>query len=237
MNSPQAQHITKLIGEMIVLDNQPFLISEDLGFMRLIKHVAPRYHIPSRHHFSDTVIPNLVKRAEAAVAKMLEKAKHFSFTSDIWTCSHTNDSFISLTAHWIDEQETKVPRQSIVLKSSFFPGSRTRQRIAEEFESMLSKWTIDHSKCHIIVTHDNASNITNAIELADLMGSPCFIHTLQLTINDAIFSQRSLRDMIAKAKRIVTHFQHSALRSSRLAEIQDDLGLPKKKLNQDVATR
>jgi hypothetical protein len=236
MNSRQAQHITKLIGEMIVLDNQPFLITEDLGFMRLMKHVAPRYHLPSRHHFSDTVIPNLVKRAEAAVTKMLEKAKHFSFTSDIWTCSHTNDAFISLTAHWIDEHETKVPRQSIVLQSSFFPGSHTGQRIAEKFESMLSKWTIDHSKCHIVVT-DNASNITNAVELAGLMGSPCFIHTLQLAINDAIFSQRSVSDMIAKAKRIVTHFRHSALGSSRLAEIQDDLGLPKKKLIQDVATR
>ena len=236
MNSRQAQHITKLIGEMIALDNQPFLISEDLGFMRLMKHLAPRYHLPSRHHFSDTVIPNLVKRAEEAVAKMLEKAKHFSFTSDIWTCSHTNDSFISLTAHWIDEQETKAPRQAIVLQSSFFPGSHTGQRIAEKFESMLSKWTIDHSRCHIVVT-DNAINMTNAVELAGLMGSPCFIHTLQLAINDAILSQRSVSDMIAKAKRIVTHFRHSALGSSRLAEIQNDLGLPKKKLIQDVATR
>ena len=158
---------------------------------------------------------------------MLEKEKHFSFTSDIWTCSHTNDAFISLTAHWIDEHGTKVPHQSIVLQSSFFPGSHNGQQIAEKFESMLSKWTIDYSRCHIVVT-DNASNITNAVDLAGLMGSPCFIHTLQLAINDAIFSQQSVSDMIAKAKRIVTHFCHSALGSSRLAEIQDDLGLPTK---------
>ena len=142
MNSRQAQHITKLIGEMIVLDNQPFLITEDLGFMRLMKHVAPRYHLPSRHHFSDTVIPNLVKRAEAAVTKMLEKAKHFSFTSDIWTCSHTNDAFISLTAHWIDEHETKVPRQSIVLQSSSslgaIPDSELRKSLKACCQSGLS---------------------------------------------------------------------------------------------------
>lgn len=236
MNSPQAQHITNLIGEMMVLDNQPFLIAEDLGFMRLIKHVAPRYQLPSRHHFSEKVIPNLVKRAEAAVAKMLEKAKHFSFTSDIWTCSHTNDAFISLTAHWIDEHEIKVPRKSIVLQSSFFPGSHTGERIAEKFKNVLLKWNIDLSRCHIIVT-DNAGNISNAVELAGLMRSPCVIHTLQLAIKDAIFSQRSVNDMIARARRIVTHFHHSALGCSRLAEIQDDIGLPKKKLIQDVATR
>ncbi|XP_028412932.1 zinc finger BED domain-containing protein 4-like [Dendronephthya gigantea] len=237
MNSRQAQHITKLIGEMIVLNNQQlFLIAEDLGFMHLMKHVAPRYHLASQHHFSDAVIPNLVKRAEAAVAKMLEKAKHFSFTSDIWTCSHNNDAFISLTAHWIDENETKFPRQSIVLQSSFFPGSHTGPRITEKFTSMLSKWTIDSSRCYIVVT-DNASNMTNAVQLAGLTGSPCFIHTLQLAISDAIFSQRSVSNMIAKAKRMVTHFRHSTLGSSRLAELQSDRGHPKKKLIQDVATR
>ena len=176
------------------------------------------------------VIPNSVKRAQEAVAKMLEKPKHFSFTLGIWTCSHTNNSFISLTAHWIDEQETKTLRQAIVLQSSFFPGSHTGQRIAEKFESMLSKWTIDHSRCHIVT--DNAINITNAVELAGLMGSPCFIHTLQLAINNAILSQRSVSDIIAKAKQIVTHFRHSALGSTRLAEIQNDLGLPKKKVSE-----
>ena len=140
-------------------------------------------------------------------AKMLEKAKHFPLTSDIWTCSYTNDSFISLTAHWIDKQETKAPRQSIVLQSSFLHGSHTGQQIPETFESMLSKWTIDHSRLHIVVT-DNASNITNTVELAGLMGSPCFIHTLQLAINDATLSQRRVSDMIAKTKRIVTKFPH-----------------------------
>jgi hypothetical protein len=44
-------------------------------------------------------------------------------------------------------------------------------------------------------------------------------------------------DMISKAKKIVGHFHHSALGCNRLGEIQDDLGIPKKKLIQDVATR
>ena len=236
MDSPQAQHITNLIGEMMALDNQPFLIAEDLSFMRLMKHLAPRYKLPSPHHFSDKVIPSLVRRAKAAVVKMLEKAKHFSFTSDIWTCSHTNDAYISLIAHWIDQPETKFPRQSIVLQSCFFPGSHTGERIAEMLQSMLAEWKIAHSRCHIVVTH-NAGNTTNGVEYSGLMHSPCFIHTLQLAIKDAVFPQRGVKDMIAKAKRIVTHFHHSALGCNRIAEIQENLALPKKKLIQDVATR
>lgn len=99
ISSAPAQKITKLISEMIVLDNQPFVMVEDLGFVRLMNHVAPRYHIPDQRHFSGTVIPNLVTKTEAAVSKLLKEVDHVSFTSDIWTCSHNNDTFISLSAH------------------------------------------------------------------------------------------------------------------------------------------
>ena len=146
------------------------------------------------------------------------------------------DTFISLSAHWIGRSLANNPRQSFVLHSSFFPGSHTSERIAEKFKSMLSKWSIDLSRCHVVVT-DNAANITNAVELAGLTHIPCFIHTIQLAIKDAIFSQRMVSDMISKAKKIVGHFHHSALGCNRLAEIQDDLGIPRKKLIQDVATR
>ena len=79
MNSRQAQHITKLISEMIVLDNQPFLITEDLGFMCLMKHVAPRYHLPSRHHFSDTGNSQFGKTSRSSCYQNVRKGKTFVF--------------------------------------------------------------------------------------------------------------------------------------------------------------
>jgi hypothetical protein len=99
INSAPTQQITKLISEIIVLDNQPYVMDEDMGFVCLMKHIGPRYHIPDWRHFSETVIPNLAKKAEATVSKLLDKADHVSFTSDIWTCSHNNDTFISLVFH------------------------------------------------------------------------------------------------------------------------------------------
>ena len=54
---PQAKAITKCIGEMICADLQPFSVVEDDGFRRLMKHLAPRYEIPSGKHFSRVVIP------------------------------------------------------------------------------------------------------------------------------------------------------------------------------------
>ena len=234
-DSAPAKHVSKLIGEMIAVDNQPFMLVEDLGFLRLMNKVCPKYKVPSRHYFSDTVVPELVKRAETAVGTFLENVTDISFTSDIWTCSHNNNTFISLTGHWVDWQK-QVARQSFVLQSSYFPGSHTGERIADKFKMMFEKWKLDPSACHLVVT-DNASNISNGVEICGMKQAPCFIHTLQLAIKDAITAQRAVTDMIAKSRKIVGHFHHSALGCTRLSEIQAELGLPKKKLLQDVSTR
>ena len=233
--SPPAKRVNKLIAEMIAVDNQPFMVVEDLGFLRLINGICPKYKVPSRHYFSDTVIPELVKRAEAAVGALLNNVSDIYFTSDIWTCSHNNNTFISLTGHWI-AWEKAAARQSFVLQSSYFPGSHTGERIADKFNTMLEKWKLSPSTCHVVVT-DNASNIANGVEICGMKQAPCFIHTLQLAIKDAITAQRSVTDMIAKSRKIVGHFHHSALACTRLSEIQADLGLPRKKLLQDVCTR
>lgn len=96
----------------MVVDNQPFLLAEDIGFLRLIGHLTPRYKVPSRFHFSDKVIPNMTTRVENAIEQLIADCPWLSFTSDIWTCQHTNDSYISMATHWIDERATKNPRMS-----------------------------------------------------------------------------------------------------------------------------
>ena len=97
INSGPAKKIMQLIGEMMVLDNQPFLMVEDLSFQRLMKHMAPSYPLPSRFHFCNTVIPNLLERAKKAITDNLnvdESNRSISFTTDICTCQHTNHSYI-----------------------------------------------------------------------------------------------------------------------------------------------
>ncbi len=233
INSSAAKRITQLIGEMMALDNQPFVMVEDLGFQRLMKHVAPSYQIPSRFPFSDKVIPNLFERAKKATFEKLSESQSISFTSDIWTCQHTNDSYISLSAHWVSDVIPSM--QSFVLHSSVFSGSHPGPAIASRFEAMLETWEIPASRCHMVIT-DNGANMVSEIEIAGLTRGSYFLHTLQLAIQDGILSQRSVSDMIARSKRVVTHFNHSALACDRICKIQEELNLPKKKLIQDVPT-
>lgn len=56
-------------------------------------------------------------------------------------------------------------------------------------------------------------------------------------MHDAIFAQRKIIDIIAKCRKIVSHFNHSSLACTKLKIIQKDLKLPTHKLIQDVVTR
>ena len=58
----RARQIHRLLGEMIVVDNQLFGIVHRVGFKRLMNSIEPRYRLPSDRYFSDTLIPEMYRR-------------------------------------------------------------------------------------------------------------------------------------------------------------------------------
>lgn len=68
---------------MIALDAEPFSIVERNGFIRLMNHLCPRYKIPSRRYFSDTMMPNIYNNLEEKVKHKLKDSAYISFTTDI----------------------------------------------------------------------------------------------------------------------------------------------------------
>ena len=97
INNSCAQKITKKIGEMIALDNQPFSLAEDVGFQRLIQHLEPPYSIPSKY-ITEVVIPRIVDGVAAELHKQLGTAAWLSFTTDIWSIDVSSDCLLGLTA-------------------------------------------------------------------------------------------------------------------------------------------
>lgn len=57
------------------------------------------------------------------------------------------------------------------------------------------------------------------------------------SLNEGVLSQRSIADVVAVGKKIVGHFKHSQLACSQLEDVQNELGMPIKRLQQDVSTR
>ena len=53
----RVQRVHKFIMEIIALDNQPFSLVEDIGFVRLLQVLEPRYTLPSRKYLIAKILP------------------------------------------------------------------------------------------------------------------------------------------------------------------------------------
>ena len=50
---------------VIAADMRPYSVVENAGFKNMLNVIEPRYNIPSRAHFSQTVIPALCQKTKA----------------------------------------------------------------------------------------------------------------------------------------------------------------------------
>ncbi|KAI3364854.1 hypothetical protein L3Q82_001042 [Scortum barcoo] len=97
-------------------------------------------------------------------------------------------------------------------------------------------WKITKEKVHVVV-RDNARNMAKATSEFGVPSLPCMAHTLQLAVSGGALSQRNIADALAVGRRVVGHFKHSPLACSRFEDIQKELSMPVKKLQQDAPTR
>lgn len=102
--------------------------------------------------------------------KKLASVESFSFTTDIWSTEISDDSMISLTAHWINDSFEK---KSVVLHVQSLPEAHTGENICDMFGTMLEKWKIKRESVHLVV-RDNASNMVKAMRDGRLFGSWLF---------------------------------------------------------------
>ena len=233
LNDPRALCIHRKIGEMIAVDNQPFSLVEDIGFIRLLHTLEPRYNLPSRKYFSETIVPSMVASVHDGINIKLRNAKHFSFTTDIWSTNVSSDSLLSFTAHWITND---FQRLSAVLNVKLLEGSHTGAHLCEQYSEILKNWNIGKSQVHLVL-RDNAKNMEKGLRDADLPNYGCFAHSLQLVVHDGVLKQRSVVDLLSLCRGIVGHFKRSSLAYGKLHQIQESLSLPQHRLKQDEPTR
>lgn len=230
---PRAKQIDDGIGVMIAVDEQPFYVVEKQGFRWLVEILEPRYTLRSRKYYADTVIPLLHKRLEKCVADEILLAEDISFTTDEWTDEFTTTSYLTVTARWLDQQ---FKLHSAVLALVHLTEAKTGHYLSREFLGVLRKWSIPVEKVHIVM-RDNGPNIAKAMRDAKVRSMGCLAHTMQLAINDSLFKQISVSDVLKLGRSIVGHFKHSSTAKERLTGFQQTLQVPSHCLIQDVQTR
>ena len=97
------------------------------GILKLMKEAQPRYKVPARKYFQYSVLPSMYIECKTKISSFLETVEAVSLTSDIWTSSINNHSFISLTGHWINN-DFNAYHAAIGTKP--FPGIHTAEAVS-----------------------------------------------------------------------------------------------------------
>ena len=115
-----------------------------------------------------------------------------AITTDGWT-ARTNDSYVTITAHFIDD-EWKY--HSFVLSTLTMSEKHTAENLAAFLKEEFENWGILETVC----TTDNASNITLAIKKAGFVHIQCFAHTVNLASQAGL---KSVNKYLVKVRTLV----------------------------------
>ncbi len=230
-SSPRCKKLDTALVDMIALDVQPTSIVEDKGFLKFVNALDPRYEPPSRRTIMRSMLPARYESIRDELKDQLTSVRFCALTSDLWTSRQTL-GYITVTCHFID---SSWGLRSVVLATTNLTKDHTAENVADELKRITDEWNIT-DKVVAVVT-DNAANIVAAVRLNGWKHIPCFAHTLNLVVQDALTADPILSVIQKKCRDIVTYFHRSCKATERLTSIQVRLNLPDHKLVQDVSTR
>ena len=127
-----------------------------------------------------------------------------------------------------------------VLATSPFPEHHTADNIVERVKQVMADHGLE--KKHLLsMVHDQCSNMELAgdklhKETGNCQSYSCAAHRLQLCIEEGV-SLTAISQALGAAKKLVTHFRHSALATAELRKRQEAMSVEPKKLQQACITR
>ncbi|CAB3252757.1 unnamed protein product [Arctia plantaginis] len=102
----RSQAIDKQVVKWISKGHHSLRMVDEPELKKLLEMVAqtPGYTLPSRKTLSQSFIPKFYTETVESVQNQLNSAKAVSVTTNGWTSDYTKDSYIAVTAHYINEE-------------------------------------------------------------------------------------------------------------------------------------
>jgi hypothetical protein len=152
---------TRHFIKWIVCDLQPFTTAESPELHNFVECLNPQYRLPSRNQAKNLVMDRFTN-AKVITSSILQDAPgSITLTTDIWT-SVANDSYLGLTAHFIDSDWVM---QHLTLTVEPLPNPHTGAVLKDTIMEILDEFGVT-AKFHALVT-DNAANMVKAFELLE----------------------------------------------------------------------
>lgn len=108
------------------------------------------------------------------------------------------------------------------MNAEYIPGTHDGQTIASVLTACLASWNIPVNRIHVLV-RDNAGNMRVSGGVMGINSEPCFLHTLQLAINDVI--KPSFSSSLKIARDCVSFFSMSPKATGHFRELQVELNI------------
>ena len=199
----------RAVAEFVICDEMPFKVVEGRGFRKMLNRLEPRFTVPSRVTISRDCYQLFLDEKKKLKAWLMKSCIRVCLTTDCWT-SNQNLAYMSLTAHFIDE-EWKLQKRII---NFCLIENHKGETIGREIERCLREWGIENV---FTITVDNASSNDGAISYLqkklDARGGlvcggkylhmRCCAHILNLVVNEGIKEQQPCIESIRNSVRFV----------------------------------
>ena len=176
----------------------PFLAS----FLSLL---CPTYRLPHRTTLTRTYLPDLVEQVRVAIKQLISKASTpITWTADGWTDKFHSVDYITVSISFVADFQL----QHASLATRHIPLSHSASNLADYIRSVFHEFDIPENIVMAGVV-DNAKNMQNINDSLKGWTIPCFAHTLNLVIQDAIAKSPLAEAFFDSLADIVTTFKRS----------------------------
>jgi hypothetical protein len=209
---------------------RPIAIVDGLGFKTFVESLDPRYKLPTRQRMTNSIIPRLTEAEKKRISELLHNTKWVSITTDMWS-SLTMTSFMAITVHFLDGDNLSTA----LMDCSSFHQRHTSQNITTRLHDVIADYDI--SEKMVCAVSDNAANVTKAIADAQIIGVPCFAHTLNNSIMDSLKASTDFEPLRKKIVDLASFLHRSNVGKEDLVACQLRLQAPIRAFLGDCKTR
>lgn len=234
MSKKRAEEITIALAKVIAIGLRPIHMLYEDSFREFMKLLEPRYTIPSRETFMNSVIPAIYDECKNKVLENLKYTKCCTLTFDFWT-SLGSKSFITITMHFLNEN---FEMKTFILKTKQFIEDHTGINIAKKVQKVFMEFTNINLNpdFFIFAVTDGANNMKKAVKMLKWPHFLCFAHILHNSLLSGL-AEAKITELIKKCHDIVITIKCSPKIMIKFNELRQNLKITGPKLKAEVRTR
>lgn len=205
---------------MIVKDNLPINLATKKGFNYFCRVAFPQFTVPEQHKIEELLDEKYIALSSVQKSR-IHAAQHVSLTTYTCTDSNTHQSYLGLSAHYVDQLTAKVITFTIGVKQ--LDGTCTTADLKVWLLQTAEEWKIDHGKV-VMVLSDDSCDIKNEVE--DIFGTDkyhsCFLQNLNFIATAITKSDPDVSLLCSKVETLVGFFENSTIASDLLRKQSEE---------------